>query len=146
MNDYYKDPIKVNDIEIYTDGACSGNPGPAACGMIFRYNDIYKEMWEFIGHSTNNIAELKSIQLALLQIKNKTKYNIKLYTDSAYSIGVLTMGWKVKKNIELVNEIKDLICQFKNIQFIKVKGHSDNKFNARADKLATSCISKNIKK
>lgn len=124
-------------IHIYADGACSGNPGPAGIGVLLIYRSYKKEISEYIGHGTNNIAELTAIKRALETIK-KSKRNIpiKLYLDSNYVIGLFTKNWKAKKNIELIESIKKLLKEFENIEFIKVKGHSSNKGNNRADRLA----------
>jgi ribonuclease HI len=126
-------------IHIFTDGACSGNPGPAAWGTVLIYNNHIKEFSEFIGDATNNIAELTAIKNALGKV---TKHDIptKVYVDSDYSIGVLTKDWKVKANRELVLEIKKLIDSFDDISFYKVKGHAGIKFNERADQLACLAI------
>ncbi len=126
-------------IHIFTDGACSGNPGPAAWGAVLIYNNHIKEFSEFIGDATNNIAELTAIKNALTKVK-KNDIPIKVYVDSDYSIGVLTKDWKVKANRELVLEIKKLINSFDDISFYKVKGHAGIKFNERADQLACLAI------
>ena len=126
-------------IHIFTDGACSGNPGPAAWGAVLIYNNHIKEFSEFIGDATNNIAELAAIKNALTKVKRK-EIPIRVYVDSDYSIGVLTKNWKVKANRELVLEIKKLINSFDDISFYKVKGHAGIKFNERADQLACLAI------
>ena len=126
-------------IHVFTDGACSGNPGPAAWGAVLIFNNHIKEFSEFIGDATNNIAELSAIKNAL---KKVTKHDIKtiLYVDSDYSIGVLTKNWKAKANSELIKETKNLIESFDDITFHKVAGHAGIKFNERADKLACMAI------
>ena len=126
-------------IHVFTDGACSGNPGPAAWGAVLIYNNHIKEFSEFIGDATNNIAELSAIKNALKKI---TKHDIKiiLYVDSDYSIGVLTKNWKAKANSDLIQETKELIDSFDDITFYKVKGHAGIKFNERADQLACMAI------
>jgi len=133
------DVSEPNVIFIFTDGACSGNPGPAAWGAVLIYNNHIKEFSEFIGDATNNIAELTAIKKALEKI-TKNDIPIKLYVDSDYSIGVLTKNWKAKANSELISKTKELINSFNNISFYKVKGHAGVKFNERADKLACLAI------
>ncbi len=128
-----------NQIKIYTDGASSGNPGPSGIGVYMIYNERIKEISEFIGNATNNIAELKAIKRGLEELK-KFDIPVGIYTDSSYCLGVLTKNWKVKANIELILETKKLIKKFKSIEIIKVKGHSGVKENEIADKLATSAI------
>lgn len=132
-----------NRIDIYTDGACSGNPGPAGIGIVLIYNQHRKEISRFIGDATNNIAELTAIKDALEEVKESSRViPVVVYTDSSYCHGLLTKNWKPKKNIELVNELKKLTTQFSYLGFEKVKGHSDNEGNNRADELATSAIAK----
>ncbi len=133
--------IPENSIIIYTDGASSGNPGPSGIGIFMIYKDNKREISESIGNSTNNIAELKAIEKALLELK-RHNLPVRIYTDSSYSLGVLTKGWKAKKNVDLINNVKDLIYKFEDLEFIKVKGHSGLEGNEIADKLATSAIKK----
>jgi ribonuclease HI len=133
----------INCIHVYTDGACSGNPGPAGIGVLLFYNSHKKEVSEFIGDSTNNIAELTAIRRGLETIKTtKRDIPIKIYTDSGYAIGLFTKNWEAKKNIELVESIKYLLKKFEIIEFIKVKGHSNMRGNNRADYLAKEAIKK----
>jgi ribonuclease HI len=124
---------------IYTDGASSGNPGPAGIGVLLCYEEHEKEISKSIGNATNNIAELEAIRVGLLEVKNPD-LPVHVYTDSSYAYGVLVQGWKAKKNKELVKQINRIINRFKNLKFIKVKGHAGNKGNERADALATSAI------
>ncbi len=126
-------------IRIYADGASSGNPGPSGIGVLLRYREHEKEISRNIGLGTNNIAELEAIRAGLLEVKNPD-LPVKVYTDSGYAYGLLTLGWKAKKNMEIVSDIRNLMKRFKNLTFIKVKGHSGIEGNERADKLATSAI------
>ncbi len=128
-----------NCIRIYADGASSGNPGPSGIGVLLRYREHEKEISRNIGLGTNNIAELEAIRTGLLEVKNPDM-PVRVYTDSGYAYGLLTLGWKAKKNTELVSDIRMLMKRFKNLTFIKVKGHSGIEGNERADKLATSAI------
>jgi ribonuclease HI len=122
-------------IKIYADGACSGNPGPSGCGVYLQYGDHTKEFSVYIGNQTNNIAELSAIKIALENLK-VYYIPISIYTDSQYSIGVLSLGWKAKANVELIGKIKKLMDKFSDIEFIKVKGHSGDYGNEIVDKLA----------
>ncbi len=101
-----------------------------------------KKISKFIGHATNNIAELEAIRSALLAINNKN-LPVKLFTDSKYAYGILKLGWKPQKNQELIFSIKKLIVMFKDLEFIKVKGHSGDEGNEMADALATTAIKNN---
>jgi ribonuclease HI len=132
-------------ILIFTDGASSGNPGPAGIGVILRFGKYEKEISEYIGLATNNIAELRAIQAGLLAVK-KTDLPVRIFTDSRYAYGVLTLGWKAKANSELVESIKKTMNKFKNLEIVKVKGHAGDKGNERADFLATSAIKDSPKK
>ena len=129
----------ANTICIFTDGASSGNPGPAGIGVFMRFGAHEKEISKFIGEATNNIAELKAIEAGLLAVKN-TDLPVLVYTDSNYAYGVLSLGWKSKKNKEIIEGIKKRISKFKNLTFVKVKGHSGHEGNERADYLATTAI------
>lgn len=128
-------------VHVFTDGASSGNPGPSGIGIYFKYGKHEREISRHIGQGTNNIAELTAIQVALKEIK-KPGLPIRLYTDSSYALGLLTQNWKPKKNIELVEEIRDLMKGFTNLRLIKVEGHAGVEGNERADHLATSAISR----
>ena len=131
--------VSKNTIRIFTDGASSGNPGPAGIGVLLRFGAHEKEISRFIGEATNNIAELKAIEAGLQAVKN-TGLPVHVYTDSNYAYGVLTLGWKSKKNKEIIEAIKKTISKFKDLTFIKVKGHSGHEGNERADYLATEAI------
>lgn len=126
-------------IRIYTDGASSGNPGPAGIGVVLQYSEHRKEISKYIGSATNNIAELEAIRCALLAVKNKD-LPVRLFTDSSYAQGVLILNWKAKKNPELVAVIKKILAAFKDLKIIKVKGHAGDEGNELADHLATSAI------
>ena len=136
-----KENIPDNSIIIYTDGASSGNPGPSGIGVVMYYKDKEKKISEYIGHATNNIAELKAIYKGLEIIKLKN-ISARLYTDSGYAYGLLVLGWKPKKNTALVLSIKKIMSEFKDLKLIKVKGHSGNTGNEIADSLATDAIKK----
>jgi len=138
--DYDKPVDDPNAIDAWTDGACSGNPGDAGSGIVLLSGEHRREVSRYLGTATNNIAELFAIKVALELIKTKSR-PVRIFTDSAYSLGVLTKGWKAKKNPELVAEIRDLLATFKQVQFIKVKGHAEIPENERADELARMAIS-----
>ena len=145
----------MKKITIYTDGACSGNPGPGGWGVVLIYNDNIKEMSGFVKNTTNNIMELTAVIKALEALK--VECDVDLYSDSAYVVNGFEKGWiynwvknnwktadkKPVKNKELWQKLYELTKKH-NVNFIKVKGHSDNKYNNRCDKLATTAISDNL--
>lgn len=130
---------------VYTDGASSGNPGPSGIGVVLRYKTKKKELSENIGIATNNIAELKAIYAGLQEIKT-TDLPVRIFTDSGYAYGLLVLGWNAKKNMELVQSIRKLMRKFKDLKFIKVKGHAGIADNELADALATSAAAGNNKR
>jgi len=126
---------------VFTDGASSGNPGPSGIGVVLRFGEHEKEISEYIGMATNNVAELKAIQAGLSALKNR-KLPVRIFTDSSYAYGVLALGWKVRANIEIVESIKKTMKKFKNLEIVKVSGHAGDEGNERADFLATSAITR----
>lgn len=141
----------MEEVIIYTDGACSGNPGKGGWGAILMFGDVKKEISGFSGETTNNQMELIAPIEALKLLKRPCK--VKLYSDSAYLINTFAKGWlknwkkngwktanhKDVKNKELWVQI-DKFNQIHNIEWIKVKGHADNEFNNRCDELAVNAI------
>jgi len=133
----------ADKICVFTDGASSGNPGPSGIGVVLLYGEHAKEISQFIGDATNNIAELKAIDAGLSALKNRD-IPVRLFTDSKYAYGLLELNWKAQKNRQLVESIKKKMSGFKDLKIIKVKGHSGHPENEKADYLATSAI-KNAK-
>ncbi len=143
-------------VQIYTDGACSGNPGAGGWGAILKYGDTEKEISGYEEETTNNRMELTAAIKALNLLKMPCE--VELYSDSAYLVNGFTKywlknwkknGWKTAskdevKNVELWQEL-DRLSLIHKITWIKVKGHSDNTYNNRCDKLATDEIKKNAK-
>jgi len=130
-----------NAINIYTDGASSGNPGPSGIGVVLCFGKHEKEISRYIGITTNNMAELEAIRSGLMAVKN-SNLPVRVFTDSRYAYGVLTQGWKAKKNQDIIESIKKILSKFNDLKFIKVKGHAGIEGNERADFLATSAIKK----
>jgi ribonuclease HI len=137
-------PIKPADedtIVVYTDGACSGNPGPAGIGVVLQRPDEVVEIGEFLGSGTNNIAELAAILRALEELDDdEAKGRVHLYTDSAWSLGVLVGGWKAKTNLDLIDKIKEQAKRFSELELLKVRGHAGIEGNEEADRLATMAV------
>ncbi len=130
-------------IIIYTDGACSGNPGPMGLGAVVINGDDRKEISEYFGIGTNNIAELAAIGRALdLVPKADRQRMVVVHTDSSYCIGVLEKGWKAKANTELIMKLRAQITDFDDLVFVKVKGHAGIPENERCDELATNAVSR----
>ena len=126
---------------VYADGSCFGNPGPAGLGVLLEWRGQVKEVSRFLGEGTNNIAELTAIEVALESVKNKA-VPVRIHTDSAYSIGVLSQGWKVKANQELVARIQLRMRDFPDLVFVKVRGHAGDPRNERVDQLARDSITR----
>lgn len=130
-----------NKTLVFTDGACKGNPGPMGIGILI-IPDINKplectKIGRYIGEGTNNKAELTAIKTALEMLKDHNK-SIILYTDSQYCINILTKSWKANANVELINEIKRMIINYKpGIHLMYIEAHKNNVFNNMVDKLAS---------
>ena len=139
----------MDEVTIYTDGACSGNPGPGGWGAILMLGENRKEISGGSENTTNNIMELTAVIEALKILKRPCKVNI--YSDSAYVVnaflqkwiyGWMKKGWKTAggdpvKNKELWQELYSL-TKTHDVTFIKVKGHADNEFNNRCDEMAVA--------
>lgn len=134
----------MKKIKLICDGACSGNPGPAGIGIILEYNGKIKEISQYIGESTNNIAEMMAIKVGLEALTTRN-IPIVVYSDSQYCIGLLDKGWKAKANKQLVNETRNLVDEFDSIEFVKVKGHSGHVGNEAVDKLAVAAYGPYVK-
>jgi ribonuclease HI len=133
------DEAPIGAIQVWTDGACTGNPGPAGVGVVIIDGTERRELSEYLGEGTNNIAELTAILRGLQEVKDRAR-PVYVYSDSQYSIGLLTKPWKAKKNIELVAELRDLVRQFSQLKFVKVAGHSGIPLNERTDELARDAV------
>ncbi len=125
-------------IEAWTDGACSGNPGPAGLGLVLFLDGERIEVSEYLGRATNNVAELSAIQRALERIPRDASAVIR--TDSQYSIGVLQKGWKAKANVELVAGIKTELAARRHTRLLYTPGHAGVSLNERADQLARQAV------
>jgi ribonuclease HI len=143
----------MKEVEIYTDGACSGNPGKGGYAAILMYNGHEKVVSGYMRETTNNRMELFAILEGLRQLKvSPCKVNI--YSDSAYCVDAFNQGWLDNweknnwktankdevKNIDLWKSLR-LETKKHKVTFIKVKGHSDNEHNNRCDELARAAIS-----
>jgi ribonuclease HI len=133
-------------IEIWTDGACSGNPGPMGIGVVVIDGDTRKELGEYLGSGTNNIAELvaieRGIMLAVELAGDEGSRAMRVYSDSSYAIGLLEKGWKAKANQDLVARIRELVATVPRLSFVKVAGHAGVPENERCDELARVAVSR----
>jgi len=135
------DQVPGNAIHVWTDGGCIPNPGPAGIGVVIVDGETRVELSEYLGHGTNNIAELTAIVRGLEEIGDRTRPVI-VYSDSAYAIGLLTQNWKPKANIELVQKLRLLLRQFPSVRFVKVAAHTGIPLNERVDQLASTAIAR----
>lgn len=138
-------------IKIYTDGACSGNPGPGGYAAVITYNEAKKEIFGAKKNTTNNQMELMAAIKGLEALKEPC--DVQLYSDSSYLVNAYNNNWiegwkknnwrnstkQLVKNKELWERLESL-GNIHSIKYIKVKGHSDNELNNRCDKLAVEAI------
>ena len=139
----------AKSIEIYTDGACSGNPGPGGWGAVLRYKGVEKELSGGEKDTTNTRMELTAVIKALEALKERC--SVTLYTDSMYVSDAFNQGWiygwlkkdwkksdgKPVLNKELWQRLYELWKQH-DITLVWVKGHADNEYNNRCDELAVA--------
>jgi ribonuclease HI len=130
-------PLPENALVAYTDGACSGNSGPVGVGVVLIDGKERRELSEYLGTATNNIAELTAIELAVRAAPAGRP--IRVHTDSQYAIGVLTKGWKAKANQELIAGLRALL-KGREVEIVYVPGHAGVLLNERADVLAVQAV------
>ncbi len=137
----------MKKVNIYTDGACSGNPGPGGWGAILEYNGLEKELSGGEIQTTNNRMELLAVIEALKSLKEPCE--VSLYSDSSYVVRAVSEGWALKwqangwmrnskepaLNADLWEALLSLLKTHK-VEFIWVRGHADNERNNRCDALA----------
>lgn len=128
-----------DEVLAFCDGACSGNPGPAGAGVVLLWDDQRKVLSEYLGRGTNNIGELTAIMRAAEGTPDP-KRKMRIFTDSTYSIGVLTKGWKAKANQELIASVKAALAKLDNVELFYVKGHAGIELNEVADRLAVQAV------
>ncbi|NLL70806.1 MAG: ribonuclease HI [Epulopiscium sp.] len=141
----------MKHVTIYTDGACSGNPGPGGYGIVLLYHEFRKELFGGEVETTNNRMELLAVIKALEALKEPCQ--VTLYSDSKYVVDAIEKGWvfKWKKNSWMRNKKEkalnvDLwerllpLLDFHAVRFVWVKGHADNVENERCDFLARQFI------
>lgn len=139
----------MKKVDIYTDGACSGNPGPGGWGTILIYNGHEKEMSGGEAETTNNKMELTAVIKGLAALKEPC--DVTVTTDSKYVCDAINQGWLSKwvtnnwrkadkkpvLNVDLWEQLLPLLNKH-NVSFVWVKGHNDHPQNERCDKLAVA--------
>ncbi len=139
----------MKHVDLFTDGACSGNPGPGGWGAILRYNGVEKELSGGEANTTNNRMELSAVIFGLKALKEPCA--VTLYSDSQYVCNALKLGWAKKwrangwmrnkkdpaLNPELWGELLDLVEKHQ-VEIIWVKGHAGHPENERCDRLAVA--------
>jgi ribonuclease HI len=143
----------MKKVDLYTDGACSGNPGKGGYGGILMYNGREKEYSGFEPETTNNRMELTAVIEGLKMLKESVELHI--YSDSAYVVNAFLEGWidnwqknnwrtANKKDVQNIDLWKELLSELDKhaIVWHKVKGHADNEYNNRCDSLAVTAISR----
>ena len=143
----------MKQVEVFTDGACSGNPGPGGWGAVLRYNGHEKELSGGEANTTNNRMELCAVIFALEALKEPC--SVKLYSDSQYVCNALTLGWAKKwraqgwmrnkkekaLNPDLWERLLNL-CDRHEVEVNWVKGHAGHPENERCDRLAVAAAQK----
>lgn len=139
----------VGHYNVYTDGACSGNPGDGGIAYIILNDEnvIIEEFSRFFPNTTNNRMELLAVIFAIKAVKDKA-YDLTIYSDSTYVVNAINNGWLEvwQKNNFLKRKNADLwkifidISKNRNIKFVWIKGHADNLYNKKCDLLAKEAI------
>ncbi len=143
----------MKEVTIYTDGACSHNPGPGGWGAVLMFGSTEKEISGYEAHTTNNRMELTAAIKALEALKEPCR--VSLYSDSAYLVNTFKQNWLEKwqrngwktsnkgpvENQDLWKQLLELTGKHM-VEWVKVKGHSDNEYNNRCDRLARDEIKK----
>jgi len=141
----------MKNIDIYTDGACSGNPGPGGYGAVLMYKGVRRELSEAYALTTNNRMEVLAAIKALEALNEPCR--VTLYSDSRYLVDAIEKGWVIKwrsnnwmrnkkekaVNVDLWVRLMELLERH-DVNFVWVKGHADNVENERCDQLATGSI------
>ena len=143
----------MKTVQLFTDGACRGNPGPGGWGSIIRYNNFEKELSGAEPNTTNNRMEITAVIMGLSTLKEPC--NVQLYSDSQYVCNALSKGWAKKwqknnwmrtktepaLNADLWEKLLTL-CKTHNVSVHWVKGHAGHPENERCDSLAVNAINK----
>lgn len=143
-------PAKQKNVEIFTDGACSGNPGPGGWGVILRYQGVEKELAGYSEGTTNNRMEMTAVLEAFRALKQPC--HVTVYTDSQYLRNGITKwvykwkqnGWKTAAKLPVKNrdlwEALDAVAEPHTVDWVWIKGHNAHPENERCDQLARTAI------
>ena len=137
----------MKKVVLYTDGACSGNPGPGGYGAVLIYGGVEKEIFGGEKSTTNNKMEMMAVIKGLEALKEPCE--VEVYSDSAYTVNAIEQGWieswkkngwkkadkKPVKNVDLWERLLELMEKH-SVTFNKVKGHADDEYNNRCDRIA----------
>ncbi|MCZ0939925.1 MAG: ribonuclease HI [Caldilineaceae bacterium] len=144
----------MKEVTIYTDGACSGNPGPGGFGVVLLFGGHRKELWGGYQRTTNNRMELLAVIKGLEALKERCR--VTLYSDSRYVLDALTKGWarrwrangwrrnrkgELAVNPDLWTRLLDL-CDGHEMRYQWVKGHAGDPENERCDKLSNQALAR----
>ena len=124
-------------VEIYTDGACSGNPGPGGYGVILLYGSVKRELSGGEKQTTNNRMELSGVIRGLSALREPCE--VTLYTDSQYVVNAMTKEKALNPDLW---ETLLCLCETHEVSFVWVKGHAENAYNNRCDELAVAAAKK----
>jgi ribonuclease HI len=141
----------MKEVTLYTDGSCSGNPGPGGWGAILIWKGLEKELSGGESQTTNNRMEVTAVIVGLKRLKYPCR--VEVYSDSAYTVNAFENGWiyawkksgwkkadgKAVQNVDLWEELYAL-TKIHEVYFHKVAGHADNELNNRCDELARGAI------
>lgn len=127
----------MTPVIVYTDGACSGNPGPGGWGAVLIWNGVVKELSGGELYTTNQRMELTAVIKALEALKRPCEVLVR--TDSQYLVGTMTQGWKRRANLDLWGRLDEL-CRVHRVEFEWLRGHAGNEYNERADQLARGAV------
>lgn len=143
----------MKEVVVYTDGACSGNPGPGGWAALLFFGENKKELSGGEKNTTNNRMEIQAVIEALKALKEPCK--VKVHSDSAYVVNCFQQGWykswmkngwknSKKQPVENQDLWKELLrlMETHQVEYIKVKGHADNEYNNRCDELAVAATPK----
>lgn len=131
-------------MKLYTDGACSPNPGTGGWAAIFILDEnTLVKAFGYQEETTNNAMEITSVLEGLKRVKSYSRA-VDIYTDSQYVVNTMTKGWKRNKNIELWNQLDEVLKEFCHVTWNWVKGHESNQYNNMCDELAVKARTERI--